>query len=425
MDTQIVNAIKCTSCGVTYPRPDTSGAVRPPRLKSDGTPAIPKGWYVSAGEALCRACRRGAWVIRAVSFPVRTPEGVDAETFIAELRMAWRCASELSTLTERLLYAADDGWDAEKKKLAAPPKVSDTTIRAMLPGYFPSAAATQMKTMVTTRYAKRRIGIHRNRDDTPSVYKDPSPMAVRYDRVALREGKDGRLYAAFPWVTGERVEFELLNGKEFARPCAAIRRVLAGEARLRLVMLIPQMCRRESGGTVKVGYRRASRARNDVYRPMLKLVIEERRAARGEQTGTATLATGRWPLLTMTGDGLPSNGFVWHGADLARVIRMRERRQQQLREDRKAVTGAARHACSEKMGDAALKDNRRMTSGVQRLVAQVADKARRINIQTLRWKNTDKSFAESFPWTMFEAALKHALNKINVALVEVEDEACA
>lgn len=412
--------ITCTQCGAAHPPARKDGTIPPLKFRGDGTPAIPKGWYVDGDTRLCRACRGGMWRIGAVSFPVRGPDDLDRQEFVNQLRTAWRCASEFCTLTERLLYVDDDGWIKDAKKFAELPKVSCTTLRAAMPDYLPSAAAVQMQTMVTTRYAKRRSAIHRDRSDTPSVYRDPSPIAFRYDRAKLTEGADGRLYVSLPWVSGGRIVLELLNGGEFRRQMESVRRVLAGESRLRMVILQPQMCRGESGGAVKVFYRRSGRAMNDVYRPMLKLVIEERRRPRGDQEGEATITTGRWPLLRMTGDRLPRDGFVWHGQALAKVIRMRERRQLHLREDRKAVTGASRQACARKIGDAALKDARRMDAALKQLVAQVADKAMRIRVKRVWWENTDKSFAESFPWTQLRALMKIALGKHNIELADAE-----
>lgn len=410
--------IACTGCGGVHPRPRKDGTIPELRLKLDGTPAVPRGWLARGNDLLCGACRGAGWRMRAVSFPTAPRGEFDANEWRNQLREAWRQAALIGTKTERLLYTRDASVDGKPGPM---PKVSDTEVRESLPGYCPSGAATQIKQAVTTRYAKRRRAILVDHSDTVSVYKDPSPFVVRGSVVKIVEGGDGRLYVDFPWVTGERIQLELLGGRDFRRQHDAVNRVLSGDSRLGCVAVVPQMAR-GGGEGIRVGYRRTGRAMNDVYRPMVKVVLEEPRARNVERVGVARLVTGGRPLLALLGDGLPSKGFVWNGDHLRCILVRRERAQLALREDRKAVTGASRQACSDRMTRVSEKSDRRMDAAIKLIAAQVADKCRRCGIGRVCLEDKDRSFHGTFPWTKLRASLENALHDVDFVVSDGDEK---
>ena len=341
-------------------------------------------------------------------------------------REFWQCAQckrkwHPSQVENRLAPEHERG----KQKCAGSGQAVVPLPRALLPLVEPlyegrdfwqgaKTSAVSILRKVQSDYVKYRGKIVFRRERRTPEYLYPYPFPVHQQSWVGDMMPQGRpvIYLGLP---GGRVSLRLRNGPEFASKLRVFQQIAAGEIKQRQLILDAQSsrahCRLVHAWDAKAGQTLELR--------LLARIAYDMEVAASFGTGqTALLRTGKEPFLTLEipGQQTPSVWYCpWVQQWIAEHRRFLDRfaddlkfekrwpRRKRARRDRRQTRGCE------------LQDNR-MKSFRQETAHQVVCLAKRQGCDRIVYDDSDRKFADEFPWFLFEEALQAKCDEFAVVL---------
>lgn len=383
--------LTCAGCVVTRTVP----------LTPSGAPRTPRGWKVVPSGALCAACLRDRYAIRALTVPVAgLVDGTWAELG-ATLQEAWSETTRAANWIATELYARDVRRAPDDKRLRPMPRIYlYPEVRALFPAISP-INLTALIQQVEQTYRKRRYELLWQRAISLPTYRYPVPLPIHAQAWRLEETPGGAMLAHCR--IGDRWwALRLRGGAHFMRQREALRQLVRGEA---LPAAGALFARQMSEADAEA--RGASRGR----RVWLKLVAWLPRASaqlgsRAAQVETAASdllivrVHGRGVVATVPGDHIRRS----IGSYTVRRVRL----MQQLGVVRRWLP-AERRALQDRLERLTSRHHPALRTWLQQSAAHVARAAQRAGCAVVEYADEERGFCDPFPWQALRLCVQHAV----------------
>lgn len=416
METQAVStlSLSCSGCSAVV-------NVKPTKK---GNPRPPQGWKHDGDDYCCPRCWGERFMLRAITVPVAFPIGRKSAELWEALRACWQQATEISNFAVTELAKADIVRSANDAKL---PKQSGVYLypaaRQRCPDVTPQSVVSLLQS-VERRYRKRRYEVVWQAKASLPTYRYPIPYPVHNQAWSLEQREGGR-YVVVVRLNGETWELALRGGHQFRRQRAALDKMISGEARRGELALYRVSA---NHGDHRTNGSEDSEGKKSRYRVMAKLVAWLPRSQHTEKERASVLhlttsSTALWSVkddeYTVYADQV-KQWITGHLQYLKRsgddLIKLRQAVRDGDRQAEKAVAqlGAERDRRVKKQYN-------RIHSACQMWSAAVAKFAVRRNVAEVRFDYSDKSYFQSFDWTMLVNCLSKALDDYGIHLVASGD----
>lgn len=207
--------VKCCACSEE----------KPMRTDSIKRTLLPAGW-VEFNGVHCRKCWSKKFTVRAVTFPVVKPLGVEWPEFGKALRQAWQDVTSLANITVQELFRADVVRTPDMEKLPPAPKVNVYKIGRERFPKMDSVVVAAVVRAVQSKYNRERWGVIWQRNTALPVFNSPQPLPIPA-RNWRAEMTESGVVVDLP-VSGVRYRLALRGGRDYARQTAAVQKVCDG-----------------------------------------------------------------------------------------------------------------------------------------------------------------------------------------------------
>jgi hypothetical protein len=359
------------------------------------------------------------------------------------------------------LYASAFGRDKEKpakKEGKAPLPVVPASYEGAERWQGAKIAAATLLRKVFRKYAKERGKIvwRRERRSPEFLYPFPFPVhsqawAVYYiDRGGdhrqlgrdgngrLQNGEGGRSAIISMQLPGGQVAVRLRQGPDFAHALRVLEKIEAGE----LKQMELAVCRQRAGGshrreseprptgngrhearpagtsTSQNGSRGPGGAHRDSWRIILRISYQMEVPTVREDGMLAEVKTGVSPFVQV--DVPELSPWLLFAPWVQRWITMHQKFLAQFSDDlkyEKRWPACKRRGLDRHRQRRCDKHARRMKTFLQQTAAQVVGYAARKGCTKLRWDDTDRGFAPSFPWATLRTMIQNKCDELGVGLI--------
>lgn len=367
---------------------------------------VPRGWKRAKGEIWCEKCWNRAYILRAVTIPVVGPmDKVEWPAFREALKSAWAASTGLANWANDENYTRDIRRNGEAKCPPQPKTYLYPEARVAFPS-LPSQTVAAVLQSVAGKYRATRYETVWTRERALATHRYPSPF------VAPNQGWSAEIIEQRPVVHvrigDRRWSIVLRGGQEFRRQLGDIRQIVSGEA---------------IQGELAIMRARAKEAdhRNGVtqsgaqWRIMMKIVGWFPRKEQKEKSGVLRIRTGAESLIIAVDE---KDERLWaENADhvrrwIAEYDRQRQRWSEDMKAEQRPVPSfvARRDAATQKQRD-------RMKSAIDEITSHVAKFSERRRFSEVHYDDTDRSFASSFPWYIFQETLLRKLEDRGIKFI--------
>jgi hypothetical protein len=371
---------------------------------------LPRGWKRHPEDVTwCDRCWRGAYVLRAVTFPVAGPVDGTWQDLREALRSCWASATTVANWAVRELAQADVVRTPEMPKLPPLPTVYLYPGARKVAPKMDTASLVSLLQAVQLRYRAMRYDVIWRRAAALPTYRYPTPYPVHNQSWMGKHGPDGEALILVR-LAGRRWTLRLRGGREFWRQLQAFRALVEGQAMQGELALYE---RRASAGDHRVGTTPASRL-------MAKLIIWLPRRPEGERErrGTLVVRSDSASLLAYHLDG-EDEVHHYHADHVRRWLAEHARRLQRTADDAKAEhrrPGRLRRRRAQVRSVWSAKHARRMDTLTHEMSAVIAGYADRRGVARVELDAGDSGYVASFPWSTFTERLRYKLDAIGVVL---------
>lgn len=392
--------IECVRCGVSRDMP----------LTKAGEPRTPKGWKVLHERPHCAACKRQAYMLRAVTLPVSGPEGAPWATFREALREAWGEATRCANWVMTELYARDVRREADDRTLRKMPRMYlYPEARERFPALSPQTVANLVQD-VQAAYRAHRYELLWTGARTLATYRYPAPYPIPSQAWRLDE-QQGRWYVVCR-LGDRRWRLKLRGGPQMRYQAERLRQLMAGEAQPGAATLYQVVVQR---GGHRTGAGDGDRDRDT--RVMVKLAAWLPKAEQAARAGVLSVRTGPDALLSIAGHDWKIDAAPLRGA-LCATARRRQALTVNLSHERRRPR-RRREGMADAMSELSRKSRLRIADACRTYAAHVAAYANRQRAAQIDYDDRDRSALPSFPWEQLRQAIANKLEESGMRLVHV------
>jgi hypothetical protein len=405
--------MKCDLCSAEVEtKPDKRGSLR-----------LPKGWKQFNGQTICKGCWNKAYVLRAVTFPVASPLGMEWKEFREQLAIAWANTTALSNWTFREMAKADVVRTPKMEKLPKAPSVY------LYPGARENFPELSSQSVVATQHAvqgkynrARLETIWRNEASFSSV-RYPAPYIVPAASWSVRWlSKTERVPIVSLPLGGSRVELRLRGSADFRRQLKSLELLIEEKALPGTLEIYRQ---RASNGDHRGMIKAADPAGGQTvsWRVMVKLVMWLPRSA---SNGNGVLRVRTDECAFLIAEAANTEPFVLNADHVRRWVAEHSKRLHRMSVDtkfEKRWPAKMRQQMQDNRDVWVSKQNRRLSTWSHQATASMVGYAARRHFGKIEFDGKCKSYVQ-FPWHELERLLKEkcAINGIEFASATVMDE---
>ncbi len=418
------DGLSCSDCG--------KSPKNPPKLTPKGVPRTPIGWKHIGESYFCKACWASKYVMRAITLPVAGPLNADWKNFGADLRKAWTIATQLKNWAVNALAQRDHLRQPGMEKL---PKMPTVYLYGLAADEFPwwgqldKSGAIAILIAVERTYRARRYDVLWLSTATHPNFRYPQPWPMGQNfAVLLHEGRPSvriRIgQTRYSLLLGSRKKANRRRRSPRDRILIAFDHLVKNPELVAEVVLFEKRAnfgdhrsgldsRGNSGGTPRHS------------RVMCKIVGWFPVTKRQDSEATLYVQTTSDALLVAF-DEKKERIWTYHARHLNRVLELHRwhlGRIQEMSDDTKAERRKPRRdnrAFRDKVALWSETDRNRMRSICHEVSASVIAFAVRRKITRIEFDGRDKSFAESFPWFVFDGMIESKAQKEGIAFASVE-----
>ena len=381
---------------------------------------LPRGWKRVGEQTLCPACKSKAYVLRAVTFPVVGPVGIDWPSLRVMLRDSWSETTACANFLMTELYSRDCRRNGQEKLPKwEVPYLYPATARFRLP----STSRAALEQAIKGKYRAKRYDLLWTCECSLPNFRYPVPYAVPNQAWRARFGTEEERLAnvplvALPFVGNEgRITLRLRGGAEYRRQLAAFRKIVSGEA-IQGELAIYRVRASEPDGR---NGDRSNEAARPVWRVLAKLVAWFPRAAPTARTAERffNLRTDKDCFLYGVLQDREEPWIV--NADHVREWCFQHRRWlQRMSEDAKHERRKPKRRRARTLVEydsRGGKHKHRMDSFVRETAAHTVAFAARNNVTRICYDATESGYLPSFPWFAFRGRLEQVCMETGIEFV--------
>lgn len=380
------------------------------------------------------------WLIRSIALPVQECTSMPWPEFMRLLHGCWRQSTDLANWASQTcarndvtrtpgmtqlpkynaldLYALAFGREREKRG-RTPDKVLPVVAPQYDGGEFWTGAkitAASLLRRVQAKYIRERGKIIWRRERRTPEFLFPYPFPVHQQAWAPMLLDKGRPVVAVG-LPGGRISLRLRNGPEFASQMAVFRKLVDGDVGQQELVLTRQRSFR-AGHTRQDSQRLPGGGHGNSYRVMVRIAYRIESYAADPAAKHASLRTGGDPFLTLLVPG-EERQWLLHAPWVQNWIVEHTRFLQDFSDDlkyEKRWPTTKRRGLNRYRERRCEKHSRRMKSFLQETASQVVGHAKRRGCGRIVYDDSDRSFAESFPWHLFATGLQHKCDSEGLVL---------
>jgi hypothetical protein len=360
--TDEVVVVKCCICGLE----------RKTKRTAKGEARTPKGWKNQGGQLYCADDWRKKYLLRAITMQVASP-GEDTDSwkqFRGDLKDMWVATTQICNWMSTELYAQDVRRNGEDKMPPMTHVYLYPKARLRFPS-LPSQTVATLENTVQAKYRAKRYEVIWTCAAALPTYRYPTPFPVPNQGWTASIESDKPIVRAR--IGERRWELRLKASARFRRQLNAFRQIASGEA------IQGEMVLMESGKDVAC-----------------KLVAWFPRQAQVTRTGTLVARSASENILIALNEK-DEKLWIYNGDQLPRWAAEHRDQLQRWSEDQKAEHRPV-PPFAERRGHAAAKYKQRMASACHAIAAMLVGYADRRRFASIRWDDSDQSFAPQFPW---------------------------
>lgn len=396
--------------------------VKPTRT---GEPRLPQGWHrhPESDDPLCAKCWKAGYILRAVTFPIAGPVGIDWAELRQILARCWAQSTRLATWAVGQLRMADVVRAPDMAKLPPMPRVYlYPAARELFPDIDPTSL-NQVLHSVEAKYRRRRYEVVWTQSAALPSHRYPYPYPVHNQSWSAERGEHGEPLVSVR-LGGQRVTLRLRGGHQFRRQLRAFDQITAGTA-IRGAFEIYRA--RASAGDHRpaVEDRAPGGGQRVSYRILAKLVAWLPRSQRvRDLDGTLLLRTDAESFWVAEVPG--REPWRLHADHVRRWVPAHRRRLDRYADDtkfEKRWPKRTRRQMNEAREVAVALQRRRLDTWLHQSTAMLAGYAERCGVSRVEYDDAVRSYVPSFPWAMLTGRLREKLDERGIALVVSEGAA--
>lgn len=427
----------------------------------------PRGWQGKGATAVCPACRKDRFEIRAIRFSVAEIIGVSKEQkdiFYAALKHQLKLSTiAANAVLEECRRADVYPTEATLNEKMPPFKVPTSEdgswayqiVRRTCPGLNTGCAASIARAVVSN-YVKQRFESRWCYSQNALSFKNPYPLTIRAQeanynvrieqRPVMRDGKeviDARsllpvtqpaMLISLP-IGKCRYDFKLWKEPKFDRNFEAFKHMVRGDYELRSVEIAWKRLKvrgNPDSSNAAIQNVRDSGNNKRSQKLQLKLIVQRPRVLAKNANGTMVVRT-------------DADSFVVAGFAEGHLWRLTENRARRQIASLDALREKIEAYRSERQGMYDDKKFRRRQSDmhgkiesrlkikeanhanwmkhwIENVVGEITDYARRMNVAVVEYSDAEKSFLQSFQWFNFKTKLSTSLANAGIEFLDTTPE---
>ncbi len=382
-------------------------------VKETKTKRIPNGWHRHKDQLWCKSCWTDAFVLRAVTFRVASPEGGWKE-FREAVKEQWIASTQIANYVTTQCFVRDVRREGQDKMPAMPRVYLYPELRERWPEVSPQAISS-MERDYQGKYRAKRYKVVWTAEESLPNYRYPEPM-VCHNAVWKAYFDQDRPCISLP-IGRARWVLRLAGGHRYRRQLRAFTLIANGEA----VRGGAAIYRKRAGsrGDVKD---RDSGGQRAMYDVMVKLVAWLPKQPVASRSGTLYVRTAQDCLLLAV-NVKDERLWTYNADNLHRAVAEHRNHLQRWSEDQKAEQRPVADFQSRRERSV-VKYRRRMNDTVKRVAASLVRYASRRKFAEIKYTDDEKSYVDRFPWHELRSRIETLCNEysISFASTEVKDE---
>jgi hypothetical protein len=384
-----------------------------------GEERLPKGWKRRGDETICGECWSKAFILRAITFPVASPVGLDWSAFRLLLATCWQQSTGLANWATTELAKADVIRDGSSVRMPAMPRLYlYPAARARFPAMTPSSVVSLLHA-VEGRYRKARLEVIWRAAASLPRYRYPVPYPVNAQNWSVRWLSETERVPIMELRLGDqRIALRLQGGHGLRRQLAGFAHLVDGTGIGCEAALYRQ---RASSSDHRIGIDdRGPGGREKIhYRVMVKLVAWLPRVTPDQATATLDVRTSKDAFLVAEIDG--RDPWTLNADHVLRWITAHRRRLDRLSEDTKREKRwpqSARANIADYRERFVAAHHRRLDTWTHQASAMLVAYAQRQKVARLRYDDSERITSE-FPWHQLAEKIRYKCDGAGITFAEV------
>jgi hypothetical protein len=392
--------------------------VRCAKSKETKNDRLPNGWKRMGTEIICGTCWGNAYILRAVTFPIAGPIGIEWKELRERLAACWQQSTGMANWAITELAKADVIRAENDKKLGPMPYTYlYPGARRRFPAMTPSSVVSLLHA-VEGRYRKARLEVIWWASASLPRYKYPVPYPIHVQNWSARWLSEKERVPIIDMRLGEsRIALRLAGGPGVYRQRAAFASLVEGDAIGCEASIYRQrgasndnrigVTEREPGGKARIH-----------YRVMCKLVmwLPRKQADKGEATMEVKTQKDRFVVATIDG----REPWVLNADHILRWVKQHRRRLDRIAEDtkyEKRWPKKARAQIADGREAFVQKHHNRIDTFIHQASAALIGYAQRNGVARLRYDDSERLTSE-FPWHALKEKIVYKCDGAGIAFAE-------
>lgn len=404
--------IQCSTCGC-------SRQVKP--TKKDSA-RLPRGWKRIGESIHCGGCWGRAYRVSAITMSVASPVSCDWPTLRKVLREALVSSTALANWTVDTLVAGDVRRQPTDEKMPPRPPIY---LYALAKDSFSqweqldAQSANSLMTEVERTYSSERYDCLWTGSRSVRRYRYPYPYPLSSQSVTLSEGGDGGIVVSIR-LGGERQSLRLKTGGRYWRQTQGLRHLIQNPELLCGCQITIE---KHAGERDRSSPASTPGGGNGHYSDIRVKIVGWFPAERPGPLGTLCVNTTVDSLLVaVTPDG--NRIWTYHADHAKRMVAAHDRhmrKMSRLSDDHKAERRKPRHegvAWRDMLENRSRIDSDRITSLCHEVSAGLAAFSARQRVAQVMYDDSERGFANSFPWAKLKTMLGQKLRAKGIDLID-------